>query len=116
MPIDCDVDGDGSLAKSAACGGDDCDDADEDAHPGQSDYFTSPRVSGGYDYDCDGKSEPEFSGELDCSALLSACEGEGFSSPPACGGSGTWIRCESILLPILLCNPETVDTRQMPCH
>lgn len=34
--------------------GGDCDDSDPDAHPGQTMWFNVPRMSGGFDYDCDG--------------------------------------------------------------
>ena len=47
-----DADGDGHAAK--ACGGDDCDDADPKAHPGQTDFFSDKSPTVGFDYDCDG--------------------------------------------------------------
>ncbi len=36
---------------------DDCDDTDGDAHPGQSNYFTSQRNGGGWDYNCNGSTD-----------------------------------------------------------
>jgi hypothetical protein len=119
MAVDCDADDDGFLAENEACGGDDCDDADEDAHPGQADFFISPRASGGYDYDCDGTAEPEVTDPLDCSLLLDTdCNGEGYSgSLPDCGEPGAWIQCAPTLLPLsLVCEPEADGTREMGCR
>jgi hypothetical protein len=101
------------------CAGPDCDDADPDAHPTQQAFFDNQRVSGGYDYDCNGQSEPQFERGLDCALLtVGTCSGEGFSgTPPACGASGRWIRCVLTVTPLpLLCTAEDVETRQMPCR
>jgi hypothetical protein len=117
---DCDVDDDGHLAADvAACGGLDCDDHDPDAHLGQLGFFQEARTSGGFDYDCSGEEESQFSSALDCSRLgLANCSGEGFSSSiPACGNLGTWIRCVPTLPPLsLLCTSETIGTRRMSCR
>lgn len=41
----------------------DCDDDDPDVHPGQAEFFTSPRKNlGGYDYNCDGKETRQHNG------------------------------------------------------
>ena len=117
--LDCDRDDDGHLATVTGCAGLDCDDADGDAHPGQQGFFETARASGGFDYDCNGRSEQQFSNTLDCSLLsLANCSGEGFSgSLPACGATGTWIRCVPTLPPLsLICTSETVSTRRMPCR
>jgi hypothetical protein len=119
-PVDCDRDDDGVAAPGATgCAGPDCDDTDSDAHPGQQSFFEDARASGGFDYDCSGRSEKQFETALDC-ALLSVgnCSGEGFSgSPPACGASGNWIRCVTTVSPLpLLCTAENVEMRRMPCH
>jgi hypothetical protein len=119
-PPDCDRDDDGVLAPGAmGCSGPDCDDTDHDAHPGQQSFFEEQRASGGFDYDCSGQGEPQFASALDCGLLaLDDCSGEGFSgSLPACGASGTWIRCALTVQPLpLLCEAQNLGTRRMPCH
>jgi hypothetical protein len=117
--LDCDQDDDDSLASSAACGGDDCDDLDADVHPGQSGFFTEPNRDGGYDYDCDGVEEPEVSNALDCSLLsISNCDAQGYSSPlPACGDPGAWIRCAPTLPTLsVLCLATDQGSRTMGCR
>ena len=83
----CDEDGDGYLAMTSACGGNDCCDEDKHVHPGQTAYFTDPGACGGYDYDCDGKESPEY-GAANCQWSTFSCNGDGFAAPiPACGAS-----------------------------
>src|SRR6478735_2073246 len=41
--------------------GDDCDDANISAHPGQYGFFTAKRANNTYDYDCNGLSETQYS-------------------------------------------------------
>jgi hypothetical protein len=116
---DCDLDHDGWLATSSACGGDDCDDTDDDAHPGQTGFFTSQRKSGGYDFNCDGDSERQFAATLDCSNLLdTACSGESFAHPlPACGARGSWISCQLAVSPLpVLCMSVSEGDRKMGCR
>jgi hypothetical protein len=119
-PVDCDRDDDGYTAPgTAGCSGPDCDDRDYDAHPGQQSFFEDQRTSGGFDYDCNGNSEAQYMGALDCSLLsIDDCSGEGFSgSLPACGATGTWIRCRPTVPPLpLLCTSENAGTRRMPCR
>lgn len=60
---DLDGDGFGTEVSIQVCGdppemfarlGGDCDDADPDVFPGQTESFTEPRTDGSFDYDCDG--------------------------------------------------------------
>jgi hypothetical protein len=82
--------------EGAACGEVlDCDDTDEDAFPGQPGFFDHARVSGGFDYDCDGAEEPftEIQGE-ECHFDWFTCVGTGWlDSVPACGELGKWHVC-----------------------
>jgi len=95
-----DKDGDGhgdpavtSLACPGAAGwaadGDDCDDGDARAYPGQVSYFATPRPGGSFDFDCDGKAEREHV-RVDpqyCVCAAGTCSiSRGWKSEvPACG-------------------------------
>ncbi|HEX6766516.1 MAG TPA: hypothetical protein VF103_13580 [Polyangiaceae bacterium] len=118
-PVDCDRDDDNFQGAGATCGATDCDDGDSDAHPGQQGFFVDPRASGGYDYDCNGRSERQFETGLDCGLLaVASCSGEGFAgSPPVCGAQGAWIRCVLTVPPLaLLCTSESQGMRRMACR
>jgi hypothetical protein len=93
----CDLDCDGYRAPGGGCGGDDCCDADADAHLGQTSFFTHPDACGSFDYDCNFKEEPEWGTGKKCSLGLFSCDvSEGFESgPPGCGQSGAWAACTS---------------------
>lgn len=101
----CDCDGDGYLAKSVACGGDDCDDEDPRVHPGQTGYFAerSPNEHVGFDYNCNGLLERDpiqGTSVLSCLDLnLLACtQQQGFNPTlPPCGQVGRWVECRGIL-------------------
>ncbi len=92
--VDCDKDKDGYKAMGAGCGGTDCDDTDEKAHPGAGfQPFTSAKVGG--DWNCDGVVELEFP------KFGLACKGSGtcssranmFESPSEvpCGSSANYV-------------------------
>jgi hypothetical protein len=96
-------DDDGDGYQNSVCGGD-CDDADGNVYPWQQGFFTAPRVSGGYDYDCDGQVTLRW-GELHngCSVDPSyqGCVGSGWVSPdmnmaflPGCGQPADYAFCE----------------------
>jgi hypothetical protein len=103
-----DEDGDGyglTTSARAGCGqtgwvakGGDCDDKDSNAHPGQTQFFTSPtKGTGGWDYDCSGTTEQEFRDSLPaCDTLkLVDCKGEGWQgSIPTCGQQGQLNTCQ----------------------
>jgi len=97
-----DNDGDGYDAISADCPtGDDCDDTDADAHPGQTNFYSSARNGGGYDYDCDAGEEMRYptvyGGSF--SVCNSRSDGSGRldlgwqSNLAQCGNSGTFLYC-----------------------
>jgi cysteine-rich repeat protein len=77
----------------------DCDDADPDVFPGQTEWFSSSRclatdpVGGCFDYDCNGVEEQRWAAS--CGRLLGVgCEGEGWlGEVPRCGEVGSFGRC-----------------------
>ena len=91
--IFCDLDGDGYLSAASDCGGNDCCDNDARAHPGQTSFFTTADACSSFDYDCDGKTEPEYA-QVNCTIAIFACNGSGFEqAPPACGVVATYDTC-----------------------
>jgi len=114
--VNCDVDGDGSLA-TGTCGGTDCDDNNADVHPGQVAFFTKATMSGSFDYDCNGQSEPQYASPLDCTAITLDCVGEGFADQlPPCGKSGKWARCNQSVPPLPLCEEKDDGKQTMACR
>lgn len=99
-PTECDCDGDGVKAKSTACGGTDCADYDERAHPGAG-FLRDPKKIQGprsvgtqdYDFDCNGSVVPEAQ-TIMCGLLSTGlCGGEGFATATECGVPGPYIHC-----------------------
>ena len=72
----------------------DCYDANANAYPGQTSYFTSNRGDGSYDYDCDGSESKQYTSTYSCSTdwTCFSCDSysSGWSSVPSCGANGTW--------------------------
>lgn len=72
---------------------DDCYDANPDAHPGQTTFFTTNRGDGSFDYDCDATPTQQWTQTTSCDWGM--CDGEGWSDGiPACGATGNWRRCD----------------------
>ena len=103
----------------------DCDDGDPRAHPfpssSPSPFWTTPRASGGYDYDCvrgEERGLPGGSFGACRSDLVGGCMGAGWMGfTPDCGGSGTFVEC----VPDMggsadACNPMVMSDRRMPCR
>ena len=98
---------------------DDCDDGDGQAFPGQTMFFTSPRTSGGFDYDCDGAQTQQHTGTSSLSACSSCACPVGFccsgvcagwlSAVPGCGMTSTWRQTDCD------CNVVT-SSRVQPCR
>lgn len=94
----CDVDEDGYIRDDPHCaGGDgerDCDDNDARAYPGQTDFFDTPRSSGGYDFDCNAVDEPQHPTSCFCAgyALLVPAGAAG------CGVTGSLRTCYQFFL------------------
>jgi hypothetical protein len=97
----CDCDGDGHLA-AGLCGGDDCDDHDPKAYPGEPVYYATadadPMV--GFDWDCSGTAErnPQLVKTVNCGLIGLPCTADtGFltaTTAPSCGQSGKWGTCK----------------------
>jgi hypothetical protein len=108
----CDEDGDGYLAMSAMCGGNDCCDQDAHVHPGQKSFFSQPGACGGYDYNCDGQETPEY-GAVNCQWSSFSCSGDGFAAPiPGCGVFGTYTSCSVPWYDVLSCATSNAQQAQ----
>lgn len=74
--------------------GGDCDDSDQDVHPGQTRFFGSARNAGGYDYNCDGREERNQTHVANCQRSGWNCVGDGWQgSVPACGKEARFVHC-----------------------
>jgi hypothetical protein len=105
-------DGDGDGYSSCA---DDCDDGARDANPDQTKFFTSPHGTS-FDYDCDGKEEPQHPDLVSCVLDGEQCTGEGWQDTgtvPACGESGVFFVCQ---LAGKTCSPRREGERDQPCR
>jgi hypothetical protein len=94
----------------------DCDDSDPDAYPGQTESFSEPRTSGGFDYDCDGVDSPALDTTQggDCYWDWFSCEGTGWYGPvPACGQQGIWHTCAP---DDYRCVESGAELLRMPCR
>lgn len=116
-PPSCDEDGDGYLATGATGAGTDCCDTDRNANPGQKQFFTVADACNSFDYDCDGKLEPEYATNLACTGTgLTGCKGgPGFIGDPACGTTGPWASsCQG--LGALACQPGATTSQAQGCR
>ena len=71
----------------------DCDDNNANAFPGQTQWFTSPRANGTYDYNCNGSEERRWTQISTCYFSNFSCSGNpGWDSGgiPHCGSSAVW--------------------------
>lgn len=116
--VNCDVDKDNH--KSKQCGGDDCDDNDDRAYPGQIGWFSiSPtNTNKDWDFNCDNMETQEFTMADVCNAGGQCPMTNlyvGIVTPPACGMSGPWGNCESANL--VSCAPKTpLMNKVQACH
>jgi hypothetical protein len=103
----------GTIDSAALTKGVDCDDANAAVNPGETAWFTSPRASGSFDYDCDGVVETEYdygtSGKCD-----DLCNGNVWDGPPpACGATGNVFNCYVYMN---ACNTTNDFTATQGCH
>ncbi len=102
IPAGCDTDDDGHAADTAACGGDDCDDADPTAFPGATeacDGAVDENCDGGVDEGCPcdaGESRSCYSlGDAHATRNVGACA----DGTQSCQGDGTWGDCQGGVTP-----------------
>lgn len=90
-PVDTctDDDDDGFFAEPDCGSAVDCHDDEEDAYPGQDEFFEDPISGDDYDYNCDGTDEKE----LDRKADPARCESGWKKNPPRCGDEKDFITC-----------------------
>lgn len=97
----------------------DCYDRSRDARPGQTGYFVEPRGDGSFDYDCDGKENPQqdlLAGGCQSITRLGIpircwAESGWEKRVPACGREGQWLSGCSVSM--LSCDdPEHAQRRQ----
>jgi len=92
----------------------DCNDSNKDVHPGQTTYFSAP-IPGttGFDYDCSGAAEQQYTNIVNCQVSGPSCTGDGWATAaPACGQSGTWQACSKSSGSCA----TTDSTRTQACH
>jgi hypothetical protein len=81
-------------ASGVSANNQDCHDASADVRPGQTAFFMAPRPGGGFDYDCNGIEQQQFSEMVECVFFDGECSGQGWAgSVPACGASGSFAQC-----------------------
>jgi hypothetical protein len=112
----CDQDKDDYHAVGGTCGGNDCCDIDDQVHPGQSKFFTAAGKCGGFDYDCNGKEDPEFPTTIKCGGTgLTGCTGGyGYLSDPGCGNTAPYYQC--VANGALACQPGNPVSQTQACH
>jgi hypothetical protein len=116
-PPVCDFDQDTYKAKGATCGGNDCCDTDNKAHPNQASFFTQADACGSFDYNCNGTNDPEYPANLACGGTgLTGCTGGSafIAADPGCGNSGLYGTC--VANGILACQPGNEMTVTQGCH
>jgi hypothetical protein len=94
----CDLDQDGYKAMGGSCGGNDCCDYDSRANPGDTSFYAAADACGSFDYDCNGKDDPEY-GRVNCTLGFFVCNGDGFDQTiPACGVAATFDTCNDAVV------------------
>lgn len=114
--VNCDQDLDTYHAAGGNCGGNDCCDTDNQAHPNQTAFFTSASKCGSFDYNCNGKNDPQYPTSISCggTGALGCTGGPGYMSDPGCGNSGTFYQC--VPNGALACKPGSPVTQVQGCN
>jgi hypothetical protein len=115
----CDCDGDGFIASGMCDAGADadCDDADKLVHPGEPTYYPMMHPKVGWDWDCNGKPDPNpaFTATVKCAGAPVPCpSATGYLGTvyPPCGGNAPWGTCKPNSLN-LGCVNEVIDTAKV---
>lgn len=89
----CDCDGDGDNAATPECDGGDCDDNDPLVSSKQTMWFNEAG-SNGWDYNCSNNIEFEYTGPIQCPALVPCTTPPQYlDAPPSCGEVGPYANC-----------------------
>jgi hypothetical protein len=112
----CDCDKDGFKRADSACGGLDCDDDDDRAHPGAGFSTFAPTAKTKGDWNCDGNPEKQKKEGISCGALLGDCTVSGFTGTVPCGGDGTFITCKVVPLGCGVNTSVTSVTSKQACR
>lgn len=106
----CDEDNDGYKAQGA-CGGNDCNDHDPRANPGQTQFITDvPDAAPWGDWNCDNTVDYQYKTPVACTAGLACNTAEGFTTSEGCGISGPYVTCSG------LCALADAGTRTQGCR
>jgi hypothetical protein len=93
----CDCDKDGYKARDAGCGGDDCDDTDPRAHPGQNFLTDVATADTKGDWNCNGIPERLIQNvNVVCGGATGSCAGgkQGLAADIPCGTFGQYVVCK----------------------
>ena len=92
----------------------DCDDADKNAHPTQTAYFSVPtKGTKDFDFNCDGSETKRWTKVAVC---VKGCGNIGWTSTiPGCGKAAPWSACKK-LGSFNLCIPVSAGSHVQECH
>jgi cysteine-rich repeat protein len=114
--IDKDGDGHGPASSPVAAPCDDCDDTDVNTFPGQTLWFTTPRLAGGFDYDCDGVEEKERPTIGECAPSGGVCTftpGWASGAVAGCGATDYYL---TTCTPVSTACSYTTPKKTQGCH
>jgi hypothetical protein len=112
----CDQDQDGFMAIGGTCGGQDCDDDDPRAYPGEPNYLTAlPRATTMYgDWNCNHVVEKLFPTNVDCTKAITNCTSvSGFTGDPGCGTAGPFVQC--MTMNVIFCVAGATSMQVQAC-
>jgi hypothetical protein len=115
-PVSCDQDKDTYFAEGGTCRGNDCCDTSFDTHPGQTKFFIKENACASFDYNCNGKDDPQYPISLTCGgAAATGCTGgSGYLKDPGCGNTAPYYTCTGNGL--LACTPGQPIDQQQGCN
>jgi hypothetical protein len=108
----CDKDNDTYRAKS--CGGNDCCDTDPQAHPNQTNWFTTADQCMSFDYNCDTNETPEWQ-LFSCTVGVGCTATPGFvGGVPGCGVTAPWTN--ACMYMVTSCSAGATMSQQQACN